>query len=118
MSQVEDLSAIVSQFGAEAKRKLANIAALGSPEDQLRAPLETLVKALGELCGQPNAIVPVGETKVSHLSTRPDYSVTRGNELIGFIELKAPGKGADPRHFTDDHDKKQWEKLKNLPNLI
>jgi len=119
MSQIEDLAAIVSEFGAEAKRKLANKAASGSPEDQLRAPLELLVKALGQLCGQPkNAIVPVGETKVSHLATRPDYSVTRANELIGFIELKAPGKGADPRHFTDDHDKKQWEKLRNLPNLI
>ena len=40
------------------------------------------------------------------------------NALIGFIEVKAPGKGADPRRFTDDHDKKQWQKLKSLPNLI
>lgn len=32
--------------------------------------------------------------------------------------MKAPGKGFDPRRFTDDHDKKQWQKLKTLPNLI
>lgn len=38
--------------------------------------------------------------------------------LVGFIELKAPGKGADPRKFKDKHDKQQWERLKHLPNLI
>jgi hypothetical protein len=38
--------------------------------------------------------------------------------LVGFIELKAPGKGADPRKFKDPHDKAQWEKLSSLPNLL
>jgi hypothetical protein len=37
---------------------------------------------------------------------------------VGFVELKAPGKGADPRKFKDPHDKAQWEKLRSLPNLI
>jgi hypothetical protein len=32
--------------------------------------------------------------------------------------VKAPGKGADPRKFSDPHDKEQWDKLKSLPNLI
>jgi hypothetical protein len=40
------------------------------------------------------------------------------NALVGFIELKAPGKGADPRKFKDPHDKDQWDKLRSLPNLI
>jgi hypothetical protein len=40
------------------------------------------------------------------------------NALVGFIEVKAPGKGADPRKFSDEHDKEQWDKLKSLPNLI
>jgi len=34
------------------------------------------------------------------------------------MEVKAPGKGADPRKFSDPHDKEQWEKLKSLPNLV
>lgn len=34
------------------------------------------------------------------------------------IEVKAPGKGADPRRFTVEHDRKQWNKLKSLPNLL
>jgi hypothetical protein len=44
--------------------------------------------------------------------------VTANNALVGFVEVKAPGKGADPRRFDDSHDKDQWTKLKSLPNLI
>ena len=119
MSKGQDLAAIVSAFGAATKRKLSNKAATGAPEDQLRAPLEELVYSLAELTGLTRGHVTlVGETTLAHLATRPDYSVTARNALIGFIEVKAPGKGADPRRFTDDHDKRQWAKLKTLPNLI
>ena len=52
------------------------------------------------------------------LRLRPDFAVTVAKALIGFIEVKAPGKGADPRQFHDPHDKDQWTKLKSLPNLI
>ena len=38
--------------------------------------------------------------------------------LVGFIEVKAPGKGANPRTFKGEHDKRQWERLRSLPNLI
>ena len=95
------------------------MAVTGAPEDQLRSPLEMLVGQLAELTGLPrNAVKLVGETTLAHLSTRPDYAVSVRNALAGFIEVKAPGKGFDPRKFTDDHDKKQWQKLKTLPNLI
>ena len=60
----------------------------------------------------------VGETTLSHLQTRPDYAVSVNNALVGFIEVKAPGKGCDPRKFSDPHDKAQWGKLKSLPNLV
>jgi hypothetical protein len=46
-----DLNTAISRFGAEAKSKLANPSATGEPEDQLRAPLETLFADLAELCG-------------------------------------------------------------------
>jgi hypothetical protein len=65
-----------------------------------------------------NSIQFVGETTLSELKTRPDFAVTVGKALVGFIEVKAPGKGADPRQFNDPHDKEQWDKLKSLPNLI
>ena len=61
---------------------------------------------------------PVGETTLTELKTRPDFAVTVGKALVGFIEVKAPGKGADPRKFNDPHDKEQWDKLKSLPNLV
>jgi hypothetical protein len=109
----------VSAFGASAKSKLANIAITGAPEDQLRGPLETLVRDLAEIGGlPPGAVHLVGETTLAHLKTRPDYAVSVDNALVGFIEVKAPGKGADPRRFDDSHDKEQWAKLKSLPNLI
>jgi Type ISP C-terminal specificity domain/N-6 DNA Methylase len=60
----------------------------------------------------------VGETTLSDLKTIPDFAVTVSNALVGFIEIKAPGKGADPRKFNDPHDKEQWAKLKSLPNLV
>ena len=113
------LQEVISTFGAEAKSKLSNPSASGAPEDQLRAPLEGLIANLAELTGLPSGtIVAVGETSLADLKTRPDYAVTRRNALIGFIEVKAPGKGADPRRFHDKHDKEQWAKLQTLPNLI
>ena len=113
------LQEAISKFGLEAKSKLSNPAVSGAPEDQLRAPLEGLVANLVELTGQwPGTVAVVGEASLADLKTRPDYAVTRRNALIGFIEVKAPGKGADPRRFRDRHDKEQWTKLQTLPNLI
>lgn len=113
------LQTAIAAFGAKAKDKLANPAASGEPEDQLRGPFEQLLGDLGELCNFPKSVVAaVGESCVSDLKTRPDYAVTVRKTLVGFIELKAPGKGADPRKFKDPHDKTQWEKLHSLPNLI
>jgi hypothetical protein len=74
---------------------------------------------VAELCHlAQGAVVAVGESSVSELKTRPDYAVTVHHALVGFVELKAPGKGADPRKFKDPHDKAQWEKLRSLPNLL
>lgn len=123
MKQGDQVAAAVATFGAAVKAKLTNAAAVGQPEDQLRAPLEELFRALAVAAGKPpGAVVLVGESSLADLKTRPDYSVTMGvgavRALIGFIEVKAPDKGADPRKFRDEHDKTQWGKLKALPNLL
>ena len=113
------LQEAVSAFGREAKSKLSNPVASGAPEDQLRAPLEALIPDLAELSGlQPGTVAMVGETSLADIKTRPDYAVTQGGALSGFIEIKAPGKGADPRRFRDQHDREQWTRLQTLPNLI
>lgn len=110
---------IISTYGAAVKAKLSSLAITGAPEDQIRAPIEALFNALSKLPGMPrDTVTLVGESTVSSINSRPDYAVTLGNALTGFIELKAPGKGADPRKFTDPHDKRQWQRLNSLPNLI
>lgn len=114
-----DLRGAISTFGSALKAKLKNSGISGAPEDQLRSPLEVLFREMSSIIGFPsNSVGLVGETTLAHLATRPDYAVTVNNALVGFIEVKAPGKGSDPRRFSDPHDKRQWEKLKSLPNLI
>jgi len=113
------LQVAISKFGASTKSKLANPSVAGAPEDQLRAPLEHLLSDLADIVGLPkSALAAVGESSLVELKTRPDYAVTIQNALVGFIEVKAPGKGADPRKFKDSHDKAQWARLRSLPNLV
>jgi hypothetical protein len=102
-------------FAAEARRKL-NAVVTGQPEDAIRGPAEALLQDLASALGsRPITVVP--ETPNPDLAVRPDMAILdRG--LIGHVELKAPGKGADPRRFGKGHDRDQWEKLKALPNLI
>ncbi|MBI1178959.1 MAG: N-6 DNA methylase [Alphaproteobacteria bacterium] len=110
---------VVSAFGKRTAAKLSNIAISGAPEDQLRGPLETLIRDLALIAGHMAGTVDlVGETSLAEDRIRPDYAVVVRNALVGFIEVKAPGKGANPRTFKDRHDKTQWERLKSLPNLI
>ena len=113
------IDSAIAAFGVKAKEKLSNPAATGQPEDQLRAPFEHLLADLAELSLLPkSAVTAVGESSIGDLKTRPDYAITVHNALVGFVELKAPGKGADPRKFKDPHDKAQWDRLRSLPNLI
>lgn len=116
MTQAETIKQAVNDFGAAAKAKLNEG---GQPEDQLRNPIEQLFSAFSAACGHgKGALVLVGEKSLAALRTRPDFAVNLNKALIGFIEVKAPGKGADPRKFKDRHDKEQWDKLKALPNLL
>ena len=113
------LDEVVSQFGKDAKAKLANPSASGAPEDQLRSPFEALLVQMAKLVlGDLRVVVPVGETLLADLHTRPDYSVTIDGVLIGFVELKAPGKGANPNKMKGVHDRAQWARLQSLPNII
>jgi hypothetical protein len=118
MTQADALEKAVSKFGTAVKDKLSNPAATGQPEDQLRAPFEALLPELAEAAGHVISPKLIGETKHAETGSRPDYSVTVFNNLVGFVELKAPGKGADPKRFADPHDKAQWKKLQALPNLL
>jgi hypothetical protein len=68
------LAAAISRFGVALKSKLSGVGASGSPEDQLRAPLETLLADMaGIALFKPGEIVAVSEAALSALKTRPDY---------------------------------------------
>ncbi len=113
------LEAAVASFGRAAKTKLTAVAATGAPEDQLRNPFEQLLGDLAALCGLDRTkLALVGESSTGGLHIRPDFAVSYSDRLVGFVEVKAPGKGADPRKFKDPHDRAQWKKLAALPNLV
>jgi hypothetical protein len=108
----------VARFGAAVTEKRSSTVS-GEPEEQLRGPLEGLIADVAEILQfKAGDVTSIGESAVADLSVRPDYAVTVRNLLVGFIELKAPGKGADPSRFRDRHDKEQWEKLSSLPNVL
>lgn len=85
------------------------------PEDQLKAPVVELVEGSGTIFGR--TVEARTEAQVQGLGGRPDIGVAVDRLLSGFVELKAPGKGARPERFTGA-DREQWEKFQRLPNLI
>ena len=113
------LADVVARFGDDVRAKLNDPSAAGEPEDQLRAPLENLIADINSLIGKAgDGVKAIGEVRLPDLMTRPDYAVTRQG-LIGFIEVKAPGKGSDPIAFpAKSADRIQWDKLKSLPNIL
>lgn len=113
------LDQAVSRFGQSVKAKLRSPSVQGEPEDQLRGPFERLLQDMAELIGlHRGKVVAVGETRLAAQHIRPDYAVTVRGALAGYAEIKAPGKGADPRRFKGEHDKTQWKRLQSLPNLL
>jgi SAM-dependent methyltransferase len=89
----------------------------GEPEDHLRSPFERLLSDLWPDTGT-SGVVTAGEAHLADERVRPDYAVFVDDALVGFVEIKAPGKGADPSRFRDPHDRDQWDKLRRLPNVL
>lgn len=87
-----------------------------SPEDQLKPDVASLFVAAGAKYGV--TVKTRTETHLSEHKVRPDIAIYVGGLICGYIELKAPGLGADAPKLKGDHNKKQWQKLKGLPNLI
>ncbi len=85
------------------------------PEDQLKEHVAALLRACGEAWGfevrSRNEAQPGGGIG------RPDIGMTAGGLLCGFVELKAPGRGARAERFRG-RDREQWQRFQALPNLI
>lgn len=104
----------VSRFGKAATSKLR--AGGGQDEDQLRAPMERLFEEIAGALGV--SVVMVGEASLADLGVRPDYAVDVAGARVGYVELKAPGRGVPSTWTPNRHEKAQWEKLRLLPNVL
>ena len=107
--------AVLEDF-ADGLKATYSLPGTASPEDQLKTPVATLLKATGAAFG-----LNVESRTESHLpeyKVRPDIAIHVGKLICGYIELKAPGLGADAPKLKGAHNKAQWNKLKRLPNLI
>lgn len=76
------------------------------PEDQLKAPVVELIEGSGTLFARN--VEARTKAQVQGLGARPDIGVAVDRLLSGFVELKAPGKGARPERFTGA-DREQWQ---------
>jgi len=87
----------------------------GEPEDQLKSPVDQLFTAFGKIISR--SIILKGESTLGDRLGRPDFAAHSDKLPVGYIELKAPGKGVNPALFKG-HDRDQWKRFQNVPNLI
>ena len=87
------------------------------PEDQLKAPVGDLIKAIGI---QANLDANWrSEARADDVRGRPDLGISVDQLLVGHVELKAPGFGARPERFrATSPNGRQWKRFQELPNLI
>lgn len=93
----------------------ASVANPAQAEDQLKQVVPRFLENAANELG--HTIVTRTEA-LTKLGVRPDIGISDPKLLVGHAELKAPGKGARPKAFTDDHDRKQFAKFKDHPNLL
>jgi Type ISP C-terminal specificity domain/N-6 DNA Methylase len=106
------LTGAVKKFGSECAKKLGGP---GEEEAAIRGPLEQLLGTAGPELGVQ--AVFHDEVRVAERRVRPDYGVSIDGAITGYVELKAPGKPVAPAALRG-HDKVQWERQKDLPNLL
>lgn len=108
---MQNIRNIIDEYVRDAKTHLA----AGGQEEALKTPLVNLFKKYGEISNRK--IVLHGE--YSEKSARPDFGMHIDSALCGHIELKKPGTSLDPSTFNvKSHNYKQWQNLKELPNLL
>jgi hypothetical protein len=94
----------------------ANVSLLipGEPGGQLRGPFENFMTDVAPTFR--GTVVCTGETALSE-GYKPHYTVHLNKRLAGYVELKPPGTGANPKRFTGN-SRQQWKRFRHIPNLI
>jgi Type ISP C-terminal specificity domain/N-6 DNA Methylase len=114
MRSEERIFEALKKFASDIATKLGQ-PITGEPEDQLRAPFEAFMTDAGRALGR--TVVCTGETRLPDRLGKPDFGIHVSNLLCGYVELKAPGFGADPTRFTGQN-RKQWIRFQAIPNLV
>ncbi|MBI4507782.1 MAG: N-6 DNA methylase, partial [Chloroflexi bacterium] len=114
MSQNLTIQEALGVFAEAVTAKTSQLTS-GEPEDQLRGPFENFMAAAARTLG--SHVVCTGETLLPGRLGQPDYAVHVNRLLAGYVELKAPGVGANTRRFTG-HNRDQWKRFSAIPNLL
>lgn len=104
----------LGHFAEAVAAKMSQLTA-GEPEDQLRGPFENFMTAAA--CALGWNVVCTGETPLPGRLGRPDYAVHLNKLLAGYVELKAPGVGANAKRFSG-HNREQWKRFSAIPNVL
>ena len=100
---------------ADAVAEKSSTALPASAEDQLRAPFENLLAAVAaELDIHATC---TGEASLPNRLGRPDFAVSNAGALAGYVELKAPGTGAEKRRFRG-RNREQFKRFSAIPNIL
>ncbi|MFV2195256.1 type ISP restriction/modification enzyme [Nocardiopsis sp. LOL_012] len=107
------LSTAIAEYGQECADKLQD--GVGQPEAAIRGPVESLLTKVGEAAELK--VVVHDEAHMADKNARPDFAIRVAGAITGHVELKKPNQNLDPAKFKG-HNKKQWERLRDLPNLL
>lgn len=114
MDMNSPLYAALRQFAEAVTVKMTQTTA-GEPEEQLRGPFENFMADAGAALGME--IVCAGETPLPDRLGRPDFAVHLDRLLTGYVELKAPGTGANAKRFKG-RNREQFKRFTAIPNLL
>ena len=114
MARSDALLSALRAFADAVAKKSATPFAAGA-EEQLRAPFEGFMSAAAAQFGVDAACA--GEAHLPSRLGRPDFAVSAGGALVGYVELKAPGTGADHRRFRG-RNREQFKRFSAIPNIL
>ncbi len=114
MPPAESFAAILQNYADALREAYRDLPPGAQEEAQLGTPITNFLGAASDALG--HAAYTHGEVATPDVG-RPDLGVSVRSLLTGYVEIKAPGKGARPQKFRG-HDRDQWRQFQQLPNLI
>ncbi|MFC8829564.1 type ISP restriction/modification enzyme [Streptomyces sp. NPDC057137] len=115
MQRRDGFRRIVSEFGVTCKQALLH----GQKEAAIRHAVETLLVDAASVLGLQ--VVLHAEVAIAKHRIRPDLAVRIGKlprDIVGYVELKSPDKSVIHPGGLNQRDRRQWEGMAKLPNLI